>query len=97
MYPRTITLEIAATESVENLKNLINEMECIPPHYQILIFDKNILNDGKILSEYNIKQESTLHIVLRVPENEKTTKYLQGIVDLQTKFARAERNLENKS
>ena len=63
---KTITLQVEQNSSIREIKNMITEKEGIPHDQQRLIFGGKQLDNDLKLIDYNIHDEATVHLVLRL-------------------------------
>jgi len=63
---KTVSIEVEEDESIEDVKAKIAEKEGIPPEQQRLIFGGQQLQDAKTLGDYDVGDDATLHLVLRL-------------------------------
>ena len=63
---KTIPIYVTPCDSIGNVKYLIQEKEGIPIDQQRLVYDGIQLEDNKTIEDYNIKEESTIHLILRL-------------------------------
>ncbi|DBA93285.1 TPA: hypothetical protein ACH3X2_14245 [Trebouxia sp. C0005] len=61
---RTITLKVHESWSIKAVKSLVQIVEGVPAKMLRLIFAGKQLNDAYLLSDHNMQNDSTLHMVL---------------------------------
>lgn len=64
---KTITVHVESTDNVKVLMEKIQKVEGLPPKVQKLLFEGKQLEEGKTLADYEIINESTLHLFIRLP------------------------------
>jgi ubiquitin C len=63
---KTITVDAEEGDSIEQLKQKLNEKEGIPVDQQRLIFSGKQVEDQRTLADYGVTAGATMHLVLRL-------------------------------
>ncbi|KAI8946543.1 hypothetical protein F4801DRAFT_564098 [Xylaria longipes] len=63
---KNIRIQSFPSETINDVKEAIQDAEGIPPNQQRLLFNGGSLEDGRTLSDYRIKNNAVLHMVLRL-------------------------------
>jgi ubiquitin C len=63
---KTMTLDVADTDTIASVKQKIYDKENIPQDQQRLVFNGKQLEDNMTIADYNIQTDANIHLVLRL-------------------------------
>lgn len=63
---KTITVDVAQDDTIQALKKKIADKEALPAGEMRLVYSGKNLDDDRSLNDYDIKNDATLHLLLRL-------------------------------
>ncbi|XP_067911657.1 polyubiquitin-like [Heterodontus francisci] len=60
------TYDVLSTESVQAFRARVQQQEGVPANQQRLMYEGKQLEDGRLLSDYNIQPQGTIFLLLRL-------------------------------
>ena len=63
---KKITIEVDRCDTVQQIKEKINDKERIPPERQRLLLAGKQLEEARTIESYSISDEATVHLVLKL-------------------------------
>jgi ubiquitin len=65
---KIIQIDVLLSDSIEKIKAIIQDKKGIIPERQILVYLGRRLQNDKIFADYNIRAESTIHLIIKSGE-----------------------------
>lgn len=82
-----LTVEVESGDSIDNVKQKIEDSTGYPVSKQILMFNNRVLSDDRTLADYNIQKESTVKLYFSKEIYQGSDKnYKFSILDCKRKF-----------
>lgn len=66
MLGENVDVEVEPNETVLDLKKKLSKKQKLPVEQQRIIYEGKMMQDSKTLADYNIKNNSVIHMVLRL-------------------------------
>ena len=93
---KTITLEVESSDTIENVKTQIQDIEGIPPNQYHLCFNGQLLNGKRTLIDYSVSKKATLVCDILIFVKTLTGKILALDVEPSDTIKNVKRKIQDK-